>query len=98
MTRPVDAVPLLATGRHIPSDRCPCRPLQAEDLLEPRTLVRIHRRMPDVPDVPPNDALLWRSREAMGRAGASDGSRSAAQMTRAPLSTPITRAGHDLHR
>jgi hypothetical protein len=62
MRPPVDAVPLFARGDHRPSASCPCRPIEAEDMLEPRVVVRIHKRMPDVPDVPPNDALLWRSR------------------------------------
>jgi len=64
MTRPVDAIPVDARGDHRPSDSCPCHPIQAGDLLEPRTVVRIHRRMPDVRDVPPPeaDALLWRTR------------------------------------
>jgi hypothetical protein len=66
MTRPpVDAIPIDARGDHRPSDRCPCRPIAADDLLEPRVVVRIHRRMPDPSDAPPPDAdaLLWRSRE-----------------------------------
>ena len=45
MTRPIDAVPLLATGRHIAGDRCPCLPIQASDLLEPGVLIRIHRNL-----------------------------------------------------
>lgn len=76
MTRPsVDAVPLFARGDHRPSDSCACRPIAAEDLCEPRTVVRIHRRMPDPSDAPPPDAdaLLWKSREAMGRGGAERG-------------------------
>jgi hypothetical protein len=65
MTRPVDAIPIDARGDHRPSASCPCRPIEAEDLLEPRVVVRIHRRMPDPTDAPPSaaDSLLWRSRE-----------------------------------
>jgi hypothetical protein len=67
MTRPVDAIPLFARGDHRPSDSCPCRPIQAEDLLEPRVVVRIHRAMPDPRDAPTEaDRLLWRSRERRG--------------------------------
>ena len=65
MTRPpVDAIPIDARGDHRPSGSCPCRPIQAEDLLEPRVVVRIHRRMPDPTETPPPeaDALLWRTR------------------------------------
>lgn len=40
-------------------------------MLEPRTIVRIHRRMPDPTEAPPpeSDALLWRSRERRGVGG-----------------------------
>ena len=46
MTRPIDAIPLDASGRHVPSDRCMCAPIQATDLLEPARLVRIHHAAP----------------------------------------------------
>ena len=64
MTRPVDAIPIDARGDHRASDSCPCRPIPADDLLEPRVVVRIHRQMPDPRDAPPPeaDALLWRTR------------------------------------
>ena len=64
MTRPVDAVPLWASGDHVPSARCRCEPIEGSDLLEPSVLVRIHRQMPDPRDAPPPeaDALLWRTR------------------------------------
>ena len=45
MTRPIDAIPLDASGRHVPADSCPCRPIQASDLLEPGRLVRVHRHI-----------------------------------------------------
>jgi hypothetical protein len=56
--------PLDATGDHAASQTCRCNPIQATDMLEPGRVVIVHRRMPDVPDVPPPgaDSLLWRSR------------------------------------
>ena len=68
MTRPIDAIPLWASGDHVPSTRCRCEPIEGSDLSEPSVLVRIHKRMPDPRDVPPSDAdrYLWRSRERRG--------------------------------
>jgi len=48
-------VPLDAAGDHIPSGSCPCKPIQARDLLEPGRIVLVHRHRPDprAADPPP---------------------------------------------
>ena len=50
MTRhpaPIHDVPLDAPGRHVPSTTCPCRPIQAVDMLEPGRVVVVHRHAPE---------------------------------------------------
>jgi len=47
MTRPIHAVPLDAAGRHVPSTTCPCRPIEAVDMLEPGRVVLVHRHAPE---------------------------------------------------
>jgi hypothetical protein len=62
----IHAVPLDARGTHAASQTCRCNPVQAGDMLEPGSVVIVHRHMPDVPDAPPDDPRLWRSRERRG--------------------------------
>jgi hypothetical protein len=63
---PIHAKPVDAAGHHVPSTTCPCRPIEAVDMLEPGRIVLVHRHAPNPPDAPPNDAILWHSRERRG--------------------------------
>ena len=45
----VHALPLDAAGDHVASTTCPCRPIEAADMVEPARLVVVHRHVPPAP-------------------------------------------------
>jgi hypothetical protein len=43
MSTTIHVIPIDASGKHVPSQTCGCRPIQGTDLLEPGRVVLIHR-------------------------------------------------------
>lgn len=60
----IHAIPLDAGGDHRPSASCPCRPIQARDLLEPARVIFVHSHLPDRRVVEPTaeTSFAWADR------------------------------------